>query len=73
MVPAGTLSGMDEKTREQMLQIAEAKQQESRKSEPSKGLGDTVAKVTKAVGIKPCGPCERRRQWLNARVPYGGR
>lgn len=72
MVRAGTLGRMDEKTREQMLQIAEAKQ-ELRKPEPSKGLGDTIAKVTKAVGIKPCGPCERRRQWLNARVPYRGR
>ncbi len=37
---------------------------------PSRGLGDTIAKVTKAVGIKPCGGCEERRDWLNKRVPY---
>lgn len=29
------------------------------------GAGDVVARATKAVGIKPCTPCERRRQWLN--------
>ena len=29
------------------------------------GLGDLVAKATKAVGIKPCGPCEQRRRKLN--------
>ena len=56
---------MDEQTRQQMLKLAEDK-----KPEPAQGLGDVVAKVTKAVGIKPCGPCERRRQWLNARVPF---
>lgn len=34
------------------------------------GLGDAVAKLAKpvarAVGKKPCTPCERRRQALNA-------
>ena len=47
----------------------------------SKGLGDTIHKVTKATGIKtivdkvskglnvPCG-CEGRRQALNRLVPY---
>lgn len=29
------------------------------------GGGDVIARMTKAVGIKPCPPCERRRQWLN--------
>lgn len=48
----------------------------------SKGLGDTVHKITKATGIKtmvervseglniPCG-CEARREALNRLVPYG--
>ena len=36
----------------------------------SRGLGDTVAKITKAVGVKPCGKCEKRRGWLNRAVPY---
>jgi len=39
-------------------------------AQKSRGLGDTVAKMTKAVGIKPCGGCEKRRQWLNKKVPY---
>ena len=48
----------------------------------SRGLGDTVHKITKATGIKtmvervseglniPCG-CEARREALNRLVPYG--
>ena len=34
------------------------------------GLGDVVKAVTTAVGIKPCTPCERRRQRLNQLVPF---
>jgi hypothetical protein len=30
------------------------------------GLGDVVAAVTKAVGIKPCGGCKERQAALNA-------
>tara|TARA_R100001082_G_scaffold110915_2_gene92399 strand:+ start:13977 stop:14414 length:438 start_codon:yes stop_codon:yes gene_type:complete len=37
---------------------------------PSKGLGDTIAKATKAVGIKPCGKCQQRRKALNKMFPY---
>lgn len=29
------------------------------------GAGDVIAALTKAVGIKPCPPCEKRRQLLN--------
>ncbi len=36
----------------------------------SKGLGDTVARLTHAVGIRPCDGCEKRRAWLNEVVPY---
>jgi len=32
-------------------------------------LGDAVAAVTKAVGIKACTPCEQRRMALNALIP----
>ena len=32
---------------------------------PKKGLGDLVAKATKALGIKPCGGCLKRQQMLN--------
>jgi hypothetical protein len=36
-----------------------------------RGLGDVVASATKAVGIKPCGGCQRRREALNRMVPFG--
>lgn len=36
----------------------------------SEGLGDTIAKVTKAFGIKPCGRCKKRQQKLNEIFPY---
>lgn len=36
----------------------------------SEGLGDTIAKITTAVGIKPCGGCKERQAKLNAAVPY---
>lgn len=34
------------------------------------GLGDVVAAVTKAVGIKPCNGCKRRQSWLNRLVNF---
>jgi hypothetical protein len=37
---------------------------------PSRGLGDTIAKITSAVGIKPCGGCKKRQAALNERFPY---
>jgi hypothetical protein len=39
--------------------------------QPSRGFGDTIAKITSAVGIKPCGGCKRRQEALNRRFPYG--
>lgn len=36
----------------------------------STGLGDTIAKITKSVGIKPCGGCKKRQAALNKLVPY---
>lgn len=36
---------------------------------PARGLGDVVANVTKAVGIRPCGGCQKRREALNEIVP----
>lgn len=35
------------------------------------GLGDVVAAATKAIGIKPCGGCQRRREALNKMMPFG--
>lgn len=37
----------------------------------SQGLGDTLTKITTAVGIRPCGGCKRRADWLNKAFPYG--
>ena len=36
----------------------------------SRGLGDTVARITKALGIRPCGGCRKRQAWLNRVFPY---
>lgn len=36
----------------------------------SQGLGDTIYKLTTALHIPHCGGCEKRRQQLNALVPY---
>lgn len=33
------------------------------------GLGDIIAKLTGAVGLKPCAACERRRRQLNGLAP----
>lgn len=33
------------------------------------GMGDLIARATKAVGISPCTPCEARRRALNQRFP----
>ena len=43
---------------------------EIRDPRKSAGLGDTIAKVTSAVGNKPCGGCKRRQAKLNKLVPY---
>lgn len=40
-------------------------------SGPSRGLGDTIADATKAVGISPCNACQKRRADLNNLIPYG--
>lgn len=56
--------------------------EENNKNLKSKGLGDTVEKITTAtgiknlvekvtesLGIKDCG-CEARKEWLNEVFPY---
>lgn len=37
-----------------------------------RGLGDVVSAVTKAVGIRECGGCAKRREALNKLVPFNG-
>lgn len=34
------------------------------------GLGDAVRRVTYAVGIKPCGGCEKRAEALNRWIHF---
>jgi len=38
--------------------------------ERDRGLGDTIKRVTAAVGIKACGGCQKRADLLNRLVPY---
>lgn len=38
--------------------------------QPSRGLGDSIAKLTHAVGIKPCRGCKKRQAGINKLVPY---
>ncbi len=35
-----------------------------------RGVGDVVAQLTKAVGIRPCGKCTQRRNKLNSIFPF---
>jgi len=35
-----------------------------------RGLGDTVAKLAKILGIKQCGGCKKRQKLLNRLVSY---
>jgi hypothetical protein len=37
------------------------------------GLGDTIKHVTYALGIRPCGGCERRAAALNRWFVFAGR
>ena len=36
-------------------------------------LGDVIKRATSAVGIKPCGSCERRAVTLNRWLTFSGR
>jgi hypothetical protein len=35
-----------------------------------RGLGDLIKRVTSAVGIAPCGNCDRRAEVLNRIMPF---
>ena len=41
------------------------KKQTKRNCGMKKGFGDTIANITKTVGVKPCGGCKKRRARLN--------
>ena len=40
------------------------------RAQPSRGLGDTIAKVTSKLGFQPCGGCKQRQETLNRSFPY---
>ena len=51
--------------------ITAAQRATRRQQQPMRGLGDLVARVTNAVGIKPCLPCRTtRKDLLNRLVPF---
>jgi len=35
-----------------------------------KGLGDLIKKGTDKLGIKQCGGCKKRQEWLNKKFPF---
>ncbi len=39
-------------------------------AQQSRGLGDTIKKLTSMVGIKQCGGCKKRQEALNKLIPY---
>ena len=47
-----------------------AKALENEQKLPSLGLGDTIAKITDALGIEKCEPCEERRKNFNKLFPW---
>lgn len=42
-------------------------------SDEEVGLGDVIKRATYAIGLKPCGGCERRAAALNRWVSFSGR
>lgn len=37
------------------------------------GLGDVIKRATYAIGVKPCGGCERRAKALNRWMVFSGK
>jgi len=59
---------MDDKEEiEKRRRFYEARNKQKTKS---KGLGDSIAKLTTSIGIKPCGGCKKRQKKLNNMFPY---
>lgn len=44
--------------------------EEQKSKDPSKGLGDSIKKVTEALRIPQCGACKQRQAKLNRLFPY---
>ena len=48
-----------------------SKCQAAKKPMKSRGLGDTIAKITHKLGIKQCKSCKQRQEKLNRKFGYG--
>lgn len=56
---------------DQIGEIGRVRKLKERGEKPRiRGLGDVIAKVTKAIGIEPCDGCKDRQEWLNKKVPF---
>jgi hypothetical protein len=42
-------------------------------SDEDVGLGDVVSRMTSAIGIRPCGGCQRRAAAMNRWLVFSGR
>ena len=85
-VKAGVVQTPEERQKEKEEREKRRIQIEKSQEVPqkSRGIGDTIEKITKAIGIravvdaftkatgKDCG-CDGRREWLNRNVPYKGK
>lgn len=49
---------------------ADTRHSGSQERQKDQGLGDTVKRVTSAIGVKPCGGCQKRAEALNKFFPY---
>lgn len=42
-------------------------------SDQEVGLGDVIKRATRAIGVKPCGGCQRRAAVLNRWMVFSGK
>jgi hypothetical protein len=56
--------------REAYDKVVQLMREDAVKPRASAGLGDTIAKITKAVGVQPCSGCKERQEKLNKWFPY---
>lgn len=57
------------KTKEEIIDLT-IPSTEPEQALPSAGLGDTIAKVTSALGITPCEGCKKRQNEYNKIYPW---
>jgi hypothetical protein len=61
----------DDEQRKELQKLFQLKNRlQIEKAKKSRGLGDTIKKVTNVLGIKQCGACKKRQAKLNEMFPY---